>query len=71
MPHHKEDHFVALTECHMLNEQAIMEMAYYPGFQRWWGSVDGVVGVWAGKSLSGALSGGAEMPHPDFPRAKA
>lgn len=65
MPHHKEDHFVALTECHMLNKEAIMEMAYYPGFQRWWASVDGVVGVWAGKSLSGALSGGSELPEPN------
>lgn len=54
------DHFVALSECHLMNEQSLAEMAYYPGFQRWWGSVDGVVGVWAGRSLAG----GADMPHP-------
>ncbi|MFN8544460.1 MAG: amidohydrolase family protein [Candidatus Binatia bacterium] len=54
------DHFVALSECHLMNEQALAEMAYYPGFQRWWSSVDGVVGVWAGRKLSG----GGDMPHP-------
>lgn len=54
------DYFVALTECHLMNEQSLSEMMYYPGFQRWWGSVDGVVGVWAGRTLSG----GGDMPHP-------
>jgi predicted TIM-barrel fold metal-dependent hydrolase len=56
----KKDHFVALTECHLINEQTIAEIMYYPGFMRWWESVDGVVGAWAGKKLSA----GAEMPHP-------
>ena len=54
------DHFVALTECHLLNEQALMEMIYYPDFQRWLGSVDGVVGVWTGQPLSAA----GEVPQP-------
>jgi predicted TIM-barrel fold metal-dependent hydrolase len=56
----KTDHFVALSECHLMNEQTMAEISYYPGFQRWWSSVDGVIGVWAGKSLAG----GADMPHP-------
>ncbi len=55
-----KDHFVALTECHLINEQSVAEISYYPEFQRWWQSVDGVVGAWAGRSLAG----GAEMPHP-------
>jgi predicted TIM-barrel fold metal-dependent hydrolase len=55
-----QDYFVALTECHLINEQSLSEIMYYPGFQRWWGSVDGVVGVWAGRSLAG----GGDMPHP-------
>jgi len=54
------EYFVALSECHLMNEQSLAEMSYYPAFQRWWGSVDGVVGVWAGRSLAG----GAEMPRP-------
>lgn len=56
----KKDFFVALTECHLINEATIMEIMYYPEFQRWWQSVDGVVGVWAGRKLAG----GAEMPKP-------
>lgn len=55
-----KDHFVALTECHLINEQTISEIMYYPNFMRWWESVDGVVGAWAGKKLSQ----GAEMPSP-------
>ena len=43
--------FVALTECHLLNEAALGEMFYYPQFQRWLASVDGVVGVWTGMPL--------------------
>jgi hypothetical protein len=54
------DPFVALSECHLMNEQSLAEMAYYPGFQRWWSSVDGVVGVWAGRRLAG----GGHMPPP-------
>ena len=56
----KKDHFVALTECHLLNEAAIGEMMYYPQFQRWWESVDGVLRVWAGRTLGGDT----EIPHP-------
>jgi predicted TIM-barrel fold metal-dependent hydrolase len=47
----KHDHFVALTECHLLNEAALAETAYYPNFQRWWQSVDGVMRAWAGRTL--------------------
>jgi len=46
-----KDHFVALSECHLLNQASVAEMGYYPDFQRWWQSVDGVVRVWAGRSL--------------------
>ncbi|MEE8385040.1 MAG: amidohydrolase family protein [Dehalococcoidia bacterium] len=56
----KKDHFVALSECHLLNEAAIAEMSYYPDFQRWWESVDGVMRAWAGRSLTG----GQDMPAP-------
>ncbi len=55
------DYFVALSECHLLNQQAVMEMAYFPEFQRWWQSVDGVMRAWAGRSLMG----GGEMPEPN------
>ena len=56
----KTDPFVAMTECHFMNEQSMAEMSYYPQFQRWWGSVDGIMRVWAGRSLAG----GGDMPHP-------
>ena len=56
----KSDFFVAMTECHFMNEQSLAEMSYYPQFQRWWGSVDGIMRVWAGRSLAG----GGDMPHP-------
>ncbi len=58
-----KDYFVALSECQMMNEQVVSEVAYFPEFQRWWQSVDGVVGVWAGKPLSEMLATG-EMGHP-------
>ncbi len=54
------DHFVALTECHFMNEQSMEEMSYYPGFQRWWESVNGVMRAWADRDLAG----GGEMPAP-------
>jgi len=54
------DHFVALTECHLMNEGSLAEMSYYPNFQRWWQSVDGVMRAWAGRDLAG----GGEMPRP-------
>jgi hypothetical protein len=50
---HDADPFVALSECHLMNEQSLAEMSYYPGFQRWWQSVDGVVRVWSGKTTEG------------------
>jgi predicted TIM-barrel fold metal-dependent hydrolase len=51
---------VALSECHLLNEASLAEMSYYPTFQRWWQSVDGVMRAWADRSLAG----GGEMPRP-------
>lgn len=54
----EQDFFVALTECHMMGD--ISELAYYPGFQRWWRSVNGVVGVWSGRKI-----GEGDMPHPN------
>lgn len=56
----RKDYFVALTECHLMNEQSLMEMSYYPGFHRWWESVDGVIRAWANRSLAG----GGDMPPP-------
>ncbi len=54
----KKDFFVALTECHFMNPQTMSEIDYYPGVQRWWGSVDGVMRAWSGRDLTG------EWPHP-------
>ncbi len=45
-----QDHFVALTECHLLNQAALAEMSYYPNFERWSGCVAGVLRAWAGRS---------------------
>jgi predicted TIM-barrel fold metal-dependent hydrolase len=55
-----DDHFVALTECHFMNPGSMEEMSYYPNFERWWKSVDGVMRAWAGRSLAG----GGDMPEP-------
>jgi predicted TIM-barrel fold metal-dependent hydrolase len=43
-----------------MNEASMAEMSYYPNFQRWWGSVDGVMRAWAGRNLSE----GTGMPAP-------
>ncbi len=53
-----EDSFVALSECHFMNPQTLAEVNYYPGNQRWWDSVDGVMRAWSGRDLTG------EWPHP-------
>ena len=53
-----QDYFVALTECHFMNPQTMSEIDYYPGVQRWWGSVDGVMRAWSGRDLQG------EWPEP-------
>ncbi len=47
-----EDHFVALTECHLLNPATLAEISYYPNLGRWWTSVQGVLRAWSGTSLS-------------------
>jgi predicted TIM-barrel fold metal-dependent hydrolase len=44
-----------------MNPQTMSEIAYYPGVQRWWGSVDGVMRAWAGRDLT---SEDAEWPQP-------
>jgi len=54
------DHFVALSECHLMNEQSLAEMSYYPTFTRWWESVDGVIRAWADRNLHE----GGGMPPP-------
>ena len=46
-----KDYFVALSECQLLNEASLAEMSYYPNFQRWWRSVDGVMRGWTGRTL--------------------
>jgi predicted TIM-barrel fold metal-dependent hydrolase len=55
-----KDYFVALTECHLMNEASLAEMSYYPNFRRWWESVDGVMRAWANRDLSE----GGDMPPP-------
>jgi predicted TIM-barrel fold metal-dependent hydrolase len=55
------DHFVALSECHFLNPQTMVEIGYYPNTSRWWASVDGVMRAWAGRDLT---SEDASWPHP-------
>ena len=54
----KNDHFVALSECHFMNPVTMAEITYYPNCQRWWASVDGVMRAWSGRDLTG------EWPHP-------
>ena len=55
-----EDYFVALSECHFMNEASMGEISYYPGFERWWKSIDGVMRAWADRDLHG----GGAMPPP-------
>jgi len=55
-----KDHFVALSECHLLNEATLAEIGYFPNFYKWWQSIDAVMRVWAGRNLAA----GGEMPHP-------
>jgi predicted TIM-barrel fold metal-dependent hydrolase len=57
----KNDYFVALSECHFMNEASLAEMSYYPEFERWWQSVDGVMRAWAGRNLTGE---DADWPAP-------
>ncbi len=56
----KEESFVALSECHLLNEAAVAEMAYYPNFARFWESVNTIMRVWCGREIGA----GSEMPRP-------
>jgi len=60
MPADKE-YFVALSECHFMNPESMEEMSYYPGYERWWKSIDGVMRAWGGDR---DLSGGDGMPEP-------
>ncbi|NQY91660.1 MAG: hypothetical protein HRT46_08380, partial [Deltaproteobacteria bacterium] len=60
MPADKE-YFVALSECHFMNPESMEEMSYYPGYERWWKSIDGVMRAWGGDR---DLSGGEAMPEP-------
>ncbi|MBW2270861.1 MAG: amidohydrolase family protein [Deltaproteobacteria bacterium] len=53
------DYFVALTECHFINPDAMKEISYYPGFSRWYQSVDGVLRAWSGHTLA-EMGGGTE-----------
>ena len=55
------NHFVALSECHFMNPESMEEMSYYPGYERWWKSIDGVMRAWGGDR---DLSGGDSMPEP-------
>ncbi len=60
MPADKE-YFVALSECHFMNPESMEEMSYYPGYERWWKSIDGVMRAWGGDR---DLAGGDAMPEP-------
>ena len=60
MPTDKE-YFVALSECHFMNPESMEEMSYYPGYERWWKSIDGVMRAWGGER---DLSGGEAMHEP-------
>ena len=53
-----KDFFVAMTEFHFMNQQTMSEIGYYPGVQRWWDSVDGVLRAWSGQAL------GSDWPAP-------
>lgn len=55
-----KDYFVALTECHLLNEVALSEMAYYPNFGNFWDSTNAIMRAWCGRNLGD----GSEMPRP-------
>jgi len=55
-----KDYFVALTECHVLNEVAISEMMYYPNFVPFWDSANVIMRAWCGRDVGA----GTEMPHP-------
>ncbi len=57
----KNDHFVALSECHFMHPDLMHEISYYPQFEQWWKSVDGVMRAWGGGR---DLAGGAAMPEP-------
>lgn len=47
------DHFVALSECHFLNPEAVAEISgYYPNTARWWKSVQGVLRAWSGIDMT-------------------
>ncbi|MBC8292202.1 MAG: amidohydrolase family protein [Proteobacteria bacterium] len=57
----EKDYFVALSECHFMNPESMEEMSYYPGYERWWKSIDGVMRAWGGDR---DLAGGDAMPEP-------
>ncbi len=54
------NHFVALTECHFLNEASLEEMQHFPNFARFWGSVNNIMRAWANRDLGQ----GGHMPRP-------
>ena len=56
------NHFVALSECHFMNPAAMEEMEYYPGFEAWWKSIDGVMRSWGGgRDLAGGGARGKRV----------
>ena len=57
----KTDPFVAMTECHFMNEQSMAEMSYYPG-----SSAGG--GAWTASCASGP---GAASPAAAACRSRA
>jgi predicted TIM-barrel fold metal-dependent hydrolase len=61
----KTDHFVALSECHLLNEQALQEMSYYPNAKRFQFSLKSIMRAWCGRDLN-VLGHGEDtkMPRP-------
>lgn len=59
----KTDYFVALSECHLLNQQSLAEMAYYPNFGRFWEAVNTIMRAWCDRNIGQ----GSEMPPPTAP----
>ncbi|MBP1688250.1 MAG: hypothetical protein H6Q33_4393, partial [Deltaproteobacteria bacterium] len=57
------DYFVALSECHLLNQQSLSEMAYYPNFGRFWEAVNTIMRAWCDRNIGQ----GTEMPPPSAP----
>jgi len=64
-----KDYFVAMTECHMFDNSAMAEIAYYPGMKSWMDSIDGIMRAWWGKGGREDTGGDSEIDVHQFPGA--